>query len=352
MDDPPCHLRIVRRVGRRATLCDPRPEVSVTRLELRYDLRNPAIAGTSVADRYDAALEQIEWGEANGFRTVTLSEHHGTADAYLPSPFVFGAAIAARTERIRIRIAALIAPLHDPLRIAEDAAVLDQLSRGRLELVVANGYVPSEFAMFDKDLSQRVPAVVETIATLQAAWTGEPFEFRGRTVMVTPKPYREPRPGIFLGGSSAGAARRAARIADVFFPSDDTHWDTYRAAVVERGGPDFGPMPPVAPRFLHVCDDVEQGWAEVGPFVASDRESYGTWAREADLDTGHRLVTDDNGLRDDPEYRVVTPEQCIELLRDLGPSTTVPLNPMMGGIPPEVAWRSLRLFVERVVPAL
>ncbi len=324
----------------------------MTRLELRYDLRNPALAGVSVADRYAAALEQIAWGEQHGFRTVTLSEHHGTADSYLPSPFVFGAAVAARTERIRIRIAALIAPLHDPLRIAEDAAVLDQLSRGRLELVVANGYVPSEFAMFDKELSQRVPAVVETIETLQAAWTGEPFDFRGRRVTVTPRPYREPRPGIFLGGSSAGAARRAARIADVFFPSDGTHWDAYRAAVVERGGPDFGPMPPIAPRFIHVCEDVEQGWADVGPYVANDRNSYGTWAAEAGLDTGHRPVTEDNGLRDDPEYRVLTPEQCVELLVDLGPSATLPMTPMMGGVPPEIAWSSLRLLVDRVVPEL
>lgn len=324
----------------------------MTRLELRYDLRNPSIAGTTVAERYEAALEQVEWGESNGFRTVTLSEHHGTEDSYLPSPFVFGAAIAARTSRIKIRIAALIAPLHDPLRIAEDAAVLDQLSHGRLELVVANGYVPSEFAMFDKLLADRVPAVIETIATLQAAWTGEPFEFRDRTVRVTPRPFREPRPGIFLGGSSAGAARRAARIADVFFPSDATHWDTYREAVIERGGPDFGPMPPVAPRYVHVCDDVEQGWEEVGPFVANDRESYGSWARAADLDTGHRTVTDDNGLRDDPEYRVVTPQQCIELLRDLGPTATLPMNPMMGGVPPEIARRSLQLLVDRVVPEL
>ena len=324
----------------------------MTRLELRYDLRNPSIAGVSVADRYEAALDQIEWGERHGFRTVTLSEHHGTEDWYLPSPFVFGAAVAARTERIKIRIAALIAPLHDPLRIAEDAAVLDQLSRGRLELVVANGYVPSEFAMFDKDLAARVPAVVETIETLQAAWTGEPFEFRGRTVRVTPRPHREPRPAIFLGGSSAGAARRAARIADVFFPSDATHWETYRAAVIERGGPDFGPMPPVAPRFVHVCEDVEQGWAEVGPYVANDRNSYGAWAAEAGLDTGHRPVSDDVGLRDDPEYRVLTPTQCVELLRELGSSATLPMTPMAGGVPPEVAWRSLRLLVERVVPEL
>jgi len=320
------------------------------RFELRYDLRNPDSAGTSVADRYEAALAQIAWGEQHGFRAVTLSEHHGTEDSYLPSPLVFAAAVAARTERIRIRVAALVAPLHDPLRIAEDAAVVDQLSRGRLELVVANGYVPSEFAMFGKDLSERVPAVVETIQTLKDAWTGAPFEFRGRTVRVTPRPYRDPRPGIFLGGGSPGAARRAARIADAFFPMDDTHWDTYRTALVEQGGPDLGPMPPVGPRFLHVADDVDAAWEQVGPFVWNDRESYGGWAEEAGLETGHRRVTDLAGLRDDPEYRVMTPEDCVSYLRELGDAATIPLHPMMGGIPPELAWSSLHAVVDEVMP--
>jgi len=324
----------------------------MARLEIRYDLRNPAAAETSVAERYEAALEQIVWAESLGIRTVTLSEHHGTEDGYLPSPLVFAAAVAARTTKIKIRVAALIAPLHDPLRIAEDAAVVDQLSRGRLELVIANGYVASEFAMFDKQLSQRVPAVVEAIETLKSAWTGEPFEFRGRTVMVRPRPFREPRPPLFLGGGSAPAARRAARIADVFFPSDATHWETYRQAILEAGGPDFGEMPPVGPRFVHVAEDVEEGWERVGPYVANDRGSYGRWAAESGLDTGHREISEDNGLRDDPEYVVLTPTQCIEMIGALGRSGTLPLNPMMGGVPPEIAWESLRLFETEVLPKL
>lgn len=324
----------------------------MARLEIRFDLRNPDAAGTSVADRYAAALEQVAWAERHGFRTVTLSEHHGTEDSYLPSPLVFGAAVAARTERIRIRVAALVAPLHDPLRIAEDAAVLDQLSRGRLELVLANGYVDSEFAMFGKDLSGRVRAVTEAVETLAAAWTGEPFEHQGRTVRVTPRPYRRPRPPIMLGGSSPGAARRAARIADLFMPSDPRYWEDYRAAVIQGGGPDFGPMPPIGPRFVHVAEDVEAGWREVESFVSLDRGSYGRWAQDAGLQTGHRTVTAEVGVRDDPEYVVVTPAQCVHLLEDLGPDGTLALHPMMGGVPPEVAWSSLRLIEDQVLPKL
>lgn len=329
----------------------------MTRLEIRYDLRNPFEARVVAADRYSAALEQIEWAENLGFKAVTLSEHHGTVDGYLPSPIVFGAAVAARTTGITIRIAALIASMHDPLRVAEDLAVLDQLSRGRVELVVANGYVESEFAMFGKELSGRVAAVTEMIATLKSAWTGEPFDFRGREVRVTPTPFRDPRPAIYLGGSSSGAARRAARIADAFFPSDGTYWGEFCQAIIEGGGPDFGDFPPVGPRFVHIATDVDAGWEEVGPSVARDRNAYGAWAADAGIDTGHRSVeaggedgSDD--LRDDPEYVVLTPDQCVDMIRELGPSGTLPLNPMMGGIPPEVAWRSLRLFESEVLPHL
>lgn len=329
-----------------------REHVAVARFELRYDLRNPDPDEVAVAERYEAALEQIAWAEQNGFRAVTLSEHHGTEDSYLPSPLVFAAAVAARTERIRIRVAALIAAFHDPLRVAEDAAVVDQLSRGRLELVIANGYVPSEFAMFGRGLSERVPAVVEMIETLKAAWTGEPFEFRDRTVRVTPTPFRQPRPTLYLGGGSAPAARRAAHLADAFFPTDATFWEDYRNELISLGGPDFGQMPPVGPRFVHVTDDVERGWDQVGPHVRMDRESYGGWAEAAGLDTGVSRVTDVVGLRDDPNYRVLTPTQCVELIEELGDGVTMAIAPMTGGVPPDVAWESLRLIAGEVMPAL
>lgn len=321
------------------------------RFELRYDLRHPSDSGISLADRYGEAIEQIVWAEQNGFRAVTLSEHHGTDDSYLPSPLVFAAAVAARTERLTIRVAALIAAFHDPLRVAEDAAVVDQLSRGRLQLVVANGYVPGEFAMFDRDLSERVPAVIEMIATLKQAWSGDRFEFRGRDVRVTPVPYgQDRRPALFLGGGSAPAARRAARIADAFFPSNDRHWDDYRAELVARGGPDLGPMPPVGPRFLHVTDDVERDRELLAPFVRHDRESYGTWAEAAGQDTGFRRVGED--LWDDPEYRVVTVDECIALVSALGDGVTIPVSPMMGGAPPELGWASMQRIVGEVIPAL
>src|SRR5690349_19139755 len=101
---------------------------------MRFDLRNPAIADTHLADRYAATLEMAEWAEQHGCLAISLSEHHSSDDGYLPSPLVMASAIAARTRSMAIAINALIAPFYDPLRLAEDVAVVDQISRGRIAL--------------------------------------------------------------------------------------------------------------------------------------------------------------------------------------------------------------------------
>ena len=124
---------------------------------LRYDFRNPAFARTSMADRYAAALDMAAWADSLGAVSIAISEHHGSADGYLPSPLPMIAAMAARTTNVRFMVAALIARFHDPLRLAEDMVVLDNLSRGRVDLVVAGGYVHEEFAMFDVPMGEHAP---------------------------------------------------------------------------------------------------------------------------------------------------------------------------------------------------
>ena len=132
-------------------------------LGLRYDLRLPGASSAQRKQLLDVALDQIEWADAIGFGSVTLSEHHGSPDGYLPSPIVFGAAVAARTKNIFINLGALIVPLHDPVRLAEDLAVLDLISGGRLIITAGAGYVEREFEMFDKKLSDRGRAVERAV---------------------------------------------------------------------------------------------------------------------------------------------------------------------------------------------
>jgi alkanesulfonate monooxygenase SsuD/methylene tetrahydromethanopterin reductase-like flavin-dependent oxidoreductase (luciferase family) len=140
---------------------------------LRFDFRNPDFAGTTPADRYAAALEMAEWADERDCVVIAVSEHHGSADGYLPSPLTMLAAMAARTSNVRFSVAALIAPFYDPLRLAEDLVVLDQLSRGRVDVIIGAGYVRDEFAMFGVPTRERVARVTEVITTLQAAFAGE-----------------------------------------------------------------------------------------------------------------------------------------------------------------------------------
>src|SRR6266508_5913903 len=102
------------------------------RLALRYDMRAPAI-GAPAADLYPAAVEQCALADAAGFDTVYLAEHHGAEDGYCPAPIVLASAIMGRTKRMTVHLSALIAVLHNPLRLAEDLAVLDLISGGRVE---------------------------------------------------------------------------------------------------------------------------------------------------------------------------------------------------------------------------
>jgi alkanesulfonate monooxygenase SsuD/methylene tetrahydromethanopterin reductase-like flavin-dependent oxidoreductase (luciferase family) len=319
---------------------------------IRFDLRNPAFAGVSMADRYRATLDMVEWAERLGAMFAGLSEHHGSADGYLPSPLPMAAAIAARTSTIPINIAALIAPFHDPLRLAEDAAVVDLLSEGRLGLIVAGGYVRSEFEMFGVPMAERAARVREAVTTLKAAWTGEPFEYRGRTVQITPAPAQPGGPKLTLGGSSEAAARRAARIADGFLPSDPRFWAFYQDECVKLGKPDPGPYAGGGTAVVTLAEDPERGWEECAPYFLHEMNAYGAWQAEDDVQTTYRQVQDAEELRATGQYRVLTPEAYAAELREAGPFGFAMLHPMVGGIPPALAWESLRLFEDRVLRAL
>jgi alkanesulfonate monooxygenase SsuD/methylene tetrahydromethanopterin reductase-like flavin-dependent oxidoreductase (luciferase family) len=125
------------------------------RFGLWYDFRNPA-QWRQPADRlYCEILDQIAWGENNGFDDVWLSEHHFIEDGYLPSILPVAAAIGTRTNRIRIASGVLLMPFHNPIRLAEDIATVDVISGGRFELGVGIGFKREEFAGFGVSSKER-----------------------------------------------------------------------------------------------------------------------------------------------------------------------------------------------------
>ena len=318
---------------------------------LRFDFRNPDLAQTSTAERYQAALDMAEWADRLGCLSIAVSEHHGSADGYLPSPVPLLAAMAARTTTVRFTIAALIAPFHDPLRLAEDLIVLDNLTRGRVDLIVAGGYVHEEFAMFGVPMGERPQRVTETVQVLRSAFTGAPFEFRGRIVHLTPAPFSPNGPAILLGGSSAAAARRAARIGDGFIPSDPEVWEPYRVEVQRLGQADPGPCPIGETTVVAFAEDAQEGWERMAPFFLHEMNAYGLWQAQDDLANPYRTVSDTAELHATGRYRVLTPAEFVSE-QELAPDPFVMLHPMCGGMPVELAWSSLRLFERDVLPAL
>lgn len=317
---------------------------------LRFDFRNPAFAGVSTAERYAAALEMARWADGTGCLTIAVSEHHGADDGYLPSPLMMLAAMSAVTTNVRFMVAALIAPFYDTVRLAEDLVVLDNLSGGRVDVIVGGGYVPSEFEMYGADPDTRGARVAQTIEALRAAFAGEEFELDGRPVRVRPEPHRPGGPGILVGGTSAAAARRAVRLGLGFLPSTPDAWESYRAELAAQDLPDPGPSPVGESVVLAVAADVERGWEQLGPYFLHDANEYGRWQREAGIDSPYRSVADVDDLRRHGAHRIVTPD---ELVAEMGaaPFPFAMFHPMCGGIPPALAWEGLHLFEREVLPA-
>jgi alkanesulfonate monooxygenase SsuD/methylene tetrahydromethanopterin reductase-like flavin-dependent oxidoreductase (luciferase family) len=322
---------------------------------LRFDLRAPAFSPARTDELYAAALDLAAYADEQGFDSVTVSEHHGVDDGFLPSPIVLAAAIAGRTRRIRIGISALLAPLYDPIKLAEDLAVLDLASRGRVATTLGLGYRPSEFAAFDRDFAKRGALLDECIATLLSAWKGEPFEHRGRSVRVTPKPFTQPHPILLLGGQSKAAARRAARFGLPFQPaSNDAEMIAlYQSECARLGVERPLVLPPGSGEMIFVSRDPERTWRELAPHLLHDAQSYASWQRAEGLQSAvHSDAATLDELRKGSVYRVLTPEQCVERGRAQGAFATFVLFPLAGGAPPALAWENVRLYAEEVLPHL
>ena len=180
------------------------------------------------AERYQAAIEMAEYADQHGFAIVNVEEHHDVEIGWMGSPLTMAAAIAARTRRCQIRGSAVLVTLYDPIRLAEEMAVLDLISGGRFVLVAGQGYRPTEYAMMDRDFDARGPLMDFVIETMLTAWKGEPFDYRGTTVRVSPRPFTDPHPPLHIGGMSKVAARRAARFGLPFFPAQPKRGDRSR----------------------------------------------------------------------------------------------------------------------------
>jgi probable F420-dependent oxidoreductase len=247
---------------------------------------------------YESALACAVAAEEQGYDWINVTEHHVAADGYLPALFVLLAAMAAQTERIRLSTGMLILTLHNPLRVAEEAAVLDIISGGRLTLGVAAGYREVEFEAMQVDYHTRGRRFVESLELMRLAWTGEPFTFSGEIfqfpeLVVRPVPIQRPAIPLWLGGTTEVALRRVVRRGAPVFPgaTDEIAVVAQRMAVYDRLREQLREAAPsarrelVLPRLAVVADTTDEARRRALPGIRAMLETYQSWGLPVDFTT-------------------------------------------------------------------
>ena len=320
-------------------------------LGVLYDLRNPPGPDRiEPAELYRRTLDHVRACEELGFDVVWLTEHHFIDDGYLPSVLPLAAAVAAVTSTVTIGTAVLLLPLHDPLRVAEDAAVVDVLSGGRLRLGLGIGYKVEEFEAFGVDRRRRGRLLEEGIDVLRGAWAPD-GTVRGQR--VTPKPVRTDGIPLWLAGRAEVPVRRAARIADgLIAVGDETlhQWYLEERRALGRSGP------------ANLCvfalnyptDDPERAEAELGRHVAYRARHYADWYGTAGDLPGDLEWRAQAAERERVPETFVTPDRMAEWLRAQQASgvDSVLWFATLPGAPPEATLPHLESIVHDVAPRL
>lgn len=317
---------------------------------LRFDMRAPAWGAPPTA-LYAAVPEMCGWAEDRGGLAAVFCEHHGSGDGYLPSPFLLASAVAARTRRLALNLI-LILPFYEPVRLAEDMAVLDLISSGRASYILALGYRPEEYEHFGLSLRDRGRLADEKLALLRRLLAGETVVHDGRRIAVTPRPHTPGGPALTWGGGSVAAARRAGRyglglLANANVPGMR---EAYEAACREHGHPPAAMMLPDRdhPSVVFVADDVEHAWAELGEHLLHDVRTYAEWNPGDETTAGFSHVQTVAELRKTGGSHVII--SVPEAISRVRAGQILNLAPLCGGLPPDVAWPYLKRVGDVVLP--
>lgn len=330
----------------------------MTKLGVWYDFRNPRDFALPWRDLYTGLIDQAVLAEEIGFPSVWISEHHFLDEGYLPALAPMLAVLATRTSHVKLGTAVLLAPLHHPLRLAEDLAVVDQLSGGRLEIGIAPGYRPEEFRVMGIPKAQRGRRTDETIELLQLAWRGERFSYESEhfkfdDVIVAPPPFTPGGPPLWIGGNSTRASRRAAQYGCGFMPDSGAGPEIYDAYLENYRGS----CPPrlATNRVIFAAESHDKAWELAGESLLYQFNGYRKWFGDAgDADTHGAAVTDYHDLSP-AHYFVGTPDEIIESI--LAAEARFGFEELLfwarpPGMSIEVSTKSLELIAREVLPAV
>lgn len=321
------------------------------RAGIYLDGRNPAPWQRPWPELYRRQIEIVVEAERLGADTVWLSEHHLFADGYLPQPLVLAAALAARTERIRLGTAVLLAPLWNPARLAEEIAVVDNLSDGRVVIGLGAGYSAPEFELYGADPGTRYGQTDATVRKLR--------RLLGPDGPITPPAVQRP-PEVWLGYQGPQGARRAGLLGAPLLSTNRESLAPYREALDEAGhGADRARMASVVT--VVVADDPDEAFERVLPHALHQINTYRD-AAAAGTGRTPRPVTAEKlrTARHDhttvlSPLEVLTPAQTVDWLRTRVeglPVEEVFCWASVAGMPDDLVDRHLELWLHEVRPAI
>ncbi|MFV8244931.1 LLM class flavin-dependent oxidoreductase [Mycolicibacterium peregrinum] len=309
---------------------------------LRFNFASPQGDPRTQSRLLSASLELAQWGESKGITSVSVDEHHATGHGWSSNPIMAAAMFLARTERLIASVDCALGPLWNPVRLAEDIALVDNISRGRLFTTVGLGYREVEYDSLGVDFSRRGALMDDLITRMLAVWaeTGT---------------WTRPHPTLFVGGGVRATARRAARLGLPLSLVDHLPdiADHYRELCARQGVTPAVLMPgPVNRGMIYLHEDPDRAWAELGEHILWEAVTYGGWSvdqRSLMHLPGVRTLEE---VRESGRYRILTPEQLIAEIRGADQYGPLVMHPLVGGMPVDEAWKSVELLTDKVLPAL
>lgn len=318
---------------------------------LQFDLRRAPFCPDTMGDRYRACLDMVRWADQQAISVVGFSEHHNTAHGFLSSPLMMAMSAATVTSRLRISVSALQLPLHNPIGVAEDLAVLDLVSKGRFSVTLGLGYREIEYRTFGVPWEQRGQIFNQKLEVLLRALSGEEFDYEGTPVQLNPIPESDPGNFVFIGGNSRAAARRAASFNLFFAPAidDPALKEMYEQECREHGFENGFVIFPREPSLTLIAEDPEKAWAEVGEYLLYDAVTYAQWKHKSRRAYAESSADTLEALRAEGKYAILSPQEAAEKIARKG---SLNLSPLCGGMPIDAGWESLELYANKVVPLL
>lgn len=321
-----------------------------TQVALTFSMRRPPKPDAPSSETlFREMLSMIAWSD-DKTTGVCFGEHHVSGDGFTTSPLVLSAAALAATRQAHVGIMALLLPLHDPVRVAEQICNLDLLGGGRHRTILGLGYRPPEYQVFGVDWKARGRVFDECTRVVLALLRGESLDVRGVETRLDHLPASPVDRIVLMGGNSVRAARRAAEHRLGFIPAigDPEIERVYREGCARTGYDGYYEVPNVGGYTL-LSRDPDRTWAEIGDELLFDAMSYQNIAHTSRTTMVESDATSIQALRESGTYQVVTPE---ELLEQIEAGMDITLAPLVGGSSPEIGWETLELYASDVLPKI